>query len=87
MRMPRPPAVLGWPTILIPHGLGHKVKYARLVRRAASSPRAKAADSEGNRYYVQLILLQRQLERQRRANNPEHCDAKGRVNKHGKRRL
>jgi hypothetical protein len=126
--------------LCVHHGLGHKIKYARLVRRAAASPRAQGADSEGNRYYVQLILegtpyqkpknapgtdtvgldigpstiaivpragevtfkplceelapalrkkrrLQRQMERQRRANNPEHYDAKGRVKQQGKHRL
>ena len=31
--------------------------------------------------------LQRKMERQRRANNPENYDGKGRVNKHGKTRL
>jgi hypothetical protein len=134
------PARIDWNDPVVHHGLGHKIKYARLVRRAASSPRAKAADSEGNRYYVQLILegtpyqkpkdapgtdtigldigpstiaivarsgevtfkplcgelvpdmrkkrrLQRQMERQRRANNPEHYDAQGRVKKHGTHRL
>lgn len=134
------PALIDWNDPVVHHGLGHKIKYARLVRRTASSPRAQGADSEGHRYYVQLILrgtayqkpkhavgtdtigldigpstlaivpregavtfkplceelapnirhkrrLQRQMERQRRANNPEHYDAKGCVKKHGKRRL
>ena len=134
------PALIDWNDPVVHHGLGHKIKYARLVRRAASSPRAEAADSEGNRYYVQVILqgtsyqkpknapgtetigldigpstiaivarsgeatlkplceelapaigkrrrLQRQMERQRRASNPEHYDAQGRVKKHGKRCL
>jgi transposase len=110
------------------------------VRRKASSPKARGADREGYRYYVQLALegtphqkkkhtvgtevvgldvgsstiaivpqegeaelltfceelqpnarakrrLQRKLDRQRRANNPHNYDEKGRIKKHGKRRL
>src|SRR5215471_5568432 len=39
-----------------PHGLAQEIKYARLVRRRASSPRACGADREGERYRVQLLL-------------------------------
>ena len=116
---------------------GAPVKYARLVRRRASSPRAQGADREGERFFVQLALagmsyhkpkhtvgsetvgldlgpssiaivpreaearleplcaelrpdarairrLQRQMERQRRAANPEHYDERGRIKKRGK---
>ncbi|GHO82408.1 hypothetical protein KSZ_04140 [Dictyobacter formicarum] len=38
------------------HGLRHRIKYARLVQRAASSPRAAGADAQGYRYVVQLAL-------------------------------
>jgi hypothetical protein len=122
---------------VVAYGLGHEVKYARLVRRRASSPRARGADREGERFYVQLVLkglphhkpkhtagtdtigldlgpqslaivprqaeaqlvplcaelrpdarairrLQRRMERQRRAANPEHYDDKGRPKKRGK---
>ncbi len=31
--------------------------------------------------------LERKLDRERRANNPENYDEKGRIKKHGKRRL
>jgi hypothetical protein len=41
---------------VIAHGLAHPIKYARLVRRSASSPRAQGADREGERYFVQLAL-------------------------------
>ena len=41
---------------VVAHGLAHPVKYARLVRRSASSPRAQGADREGERYFVQLAL-------------------------------
>ncbi len=136
------PARIDWHDAVVRHGLRHPIKYARLVRRKASSPKAQGADSEGYRYYVQLILegkpyqkpkhtvgtgvvgldvgpstvaivpqheeaqlvpfceelqpdarakrrLQRKLDRQRRANNPENYDEKGRIQKHakGKRRL
>ncbi len=134
------PARIEWRDAVVRHGLRHAIKYARLVRRKASSPNARGADSEGYRYYVQLILegtphqkkkhtvgtgvvgldvgpstiaivpqqgearllpfceelqpdarakrrLQRKLDRQRRANNPDNYDEKGRIKKHGKRRL
>ena len=134
------PAIINWLDPVIQHGLRHKIKYVRLVRRKASSPSAQGADHDGNRYYVQLVLeghayvlpkheevskqtigldigpstlaivpregkvdlvtfceelapdarrkrrLQRKMERQRRANNPENYDEKGRVKK-GKGRL
>src|SRR5260370_39596650 len=41
---------------VVGQGLRHPIKYARLVRRKASSPKAQGADSEGYRYYVQLVL-------------------------------
>lgn len=134
------PALIDWHDPVVHHGLRHRIKYARLVRRKASSPKAQGADSEGYRYYVQLALegtpyqkkkhtvgtdvigldlgpstiaivpqegeaqllpfceelqpdarakrrLQRKLDRQRRANNPENYDEKGRIKKHSKRRL
>src|SRR6266446_3121011 len=131
-------ALIDWNDPVVAHGLAHPVKYARLVRRRASSPRAQGADREGDRYFVQLVLkglphhkpkhitgtdtvgldlgpasiaivprqaearleplcaelapdarairrLQRQMERQRRAANPEHYDEQGRPKKRGKR--
>jgi hypothetical protein len=130
-------ALIDWDDPVVAHGLAHEIKYARLVRRRASSPRAKAADRQGERYYVQLVLkglphhrpkhtvgsdtigldlgpssiaivprqaearlvplcaelqpdarairrLQRKMERQRRAANPEHYDERGRPKKRGK---
>ena len=135
------PALIDWLDPVVQHGLRHKSKYVRLIRRKASSTQAQGADCEGNRYYVQLVLeghaftkkkhektavetvgldigpqtlamvsregkadlvtfcqeletnarekrrLQRKMDRQRRANNPENYDEKGRVKKHGKTRL
>src|SRR5712691_7387483 len=131
------PARIEWRDAVVRHGLRHPVKYARLVRRKASSPKAQGADVQGYRYYVQLVLegtpyqkkkhtvgtevvgldvgpstiaivpqegeavllpfcqelqpdarakrrLQRKLDRQRRANNPENYDEKGRIRKGGK---
>ncbi|HEX6479684.1 MAG TPA: transposase [Ktedonobacteraceae bacterium] len=131
------PAIINWNDPVVKHGLDHRIKYARLVRRRASGPRAQGADREGQRYFVQLILagvphhkpkhsagtdtvgldlgpssiaivpreaearleplcaelrpdarairrLQRQMDRQRRAANPEHYDDKGRPRKRGK---
>jgi hypothetical protein len=133
-------AMIDWDDEVVSHGLRHRIKYARLVQRRASSARAKGADHEGYRYFVQLALegsphhkkkhlvgqdtigadlgpstialvpraaeaslslfceeltpdekeirrLQRQMERQRRAANPDNYDAKGRVKKQGKKRL
>jgi hypothetical protein len=136
----RIPAIIDWHDPVVKYGLDHRIKYARLIRRKASSPKAQGADCQGYRYYVQLALagtpyqklknmpghevigldlgpstlaivpregearlvplcqelrpnarkkrrLERKLDRQRRANNPQNYDEKGRVKKHGKRRL
>ncbi|WP_075164231.1 zinc ribbon domain-containing protein [Ktedonobacter racemifer] len=134
------PAVIDWKDEVVTHGLGHRIKYARLIQRPASSSRAAGADAQGYRYVVQLALegkphhkpkhtigksivggdlgpsslavvpqegearlevfcaelapqarairrLQRQMDRQRRAANPEHYDEKGRIKKQGKQKL
>jgi hypothetical protein len=135
------PAIIDWHDPVIQHGMRHKIKYVRLVRRKASSPSAQGADHDGNRYFVQLILegrafvkpkheqvgtdtvgldigpqtlalvgreeaadlvtfcqelapnakkkrrLQRKMDRQRRANNPDNYDQQGRVKKGDKKRL
>jgi len=136
----RIPAIIDWNDPVVKYGLDHRIKYARLVRRKASSPQAKGADCQGYRYYIHLILegtpyqklkkkpghdvigldlgpstvaivpregearlvplceelrpdarkkrrLERKLDRQRRANNPQNYDEKRRVKKHGKHRL
>jgi len=136
----RLPALIDWNDPVVKHGLDHHIKYARLIRRKASSPKAQGSDCQGYRYYVQLALegtpyqkkknapghevigldlgpstlaivpregearlvplceelrpnarkkrrLERKLDRQRRANNPQNYDEKGRIKKHGKRRL
>ncbi len=49
-------ALIDWDDPVVAHGLAHPIKYARLVRRRASGPRAHGADREGERYYVQLVL-------------------------------
>ena len=134
------PALIDWHDPVVKHGLDHRVKYARLVQRKASSPQARGADCQGYRYYVQLALqgipyhkpkhtvgsdtigadlgpstialvpreaeaslklfceqlapdeqkirqLQRQMDRQRRAANPDNYDDQGRIKKHGRKRL
>jgi hypothetical protein len=136
----RIPAIIDWGDPVMKDGLDHRIKYARLVRRKVSSPRAKGADAQGYRYSVQLALegnsyqkpknkpghdvigldlgpstlaivprmgearlvplceelrpdarrkrrLARKLDRQRRANNPQNYDEKGRVKKRGRQRL
>jgi len=130
----RIPALIDWDDPVIKHGLDQRIKYARLVRRRATSECAAGADREGNRYYVQLVVegvphqkkknavgtdtigldigpsslaavprrgpaqlltfceelqpnarkkrrLQRKMDRQRTANNPQNYDEKGRVKK------
>jgi hypothetical protein len=52
----RLPALIDWKDPVVTYGLAHRVKYARLIVRQASSPRARGADREGQRYSVQLAL-------------------------------
>ena len=49
-------AIIDWNDPTVSHGLDHRIKYARLLQRKASSPRAQGADAHGFRYYVQLVL-------------------------------
>ena len=130
-------ALIDWHDPVVQHGLRHPIKYARLIRRKASSPNAQGADVQGYRYSVQLVVegkphqkkkhtvgtdiigldlgpstiaivpregearllplceelkpdarakrrLERKLDRQRRANNPQNYDEKGRIKKRGK---
>jgi transposase len=133
-------ALIDWNDPVVKHGLDHRIKYARLIRRKASSTGAEGADCQGYRYFVQLALegtpphkpkhsvgsdtigldmgpstiaivprtgearlellcedlspdekalhrLQRKMDRQRRAANPDNYDQKGRPKKCGKRGL
>jgi hypothetical protein len=50
------PTVIDWHDEAVAHGLRHRIKYARLVQRRASSERAAGADRWGYRYFVQLAL-------------------------------
>src|SRR5258708_1630881 len=50
-------ALIDWKDPVVKHGLAHRIKYARLVRRKASSPQAQGADVEGYRYFAQLVLV------------------------------
>jgi hypothetical protein len=50
------PALIDWNDPVVKHGLAHRITYARLIKRRASSQRAAGADSQGNRYSVQLVL-------------------------------
>jgi hypothetical protein len=52
----RLPTLIDWHDPAVHHGLRHPIKYARLIRRKASSPKAHGADVQGYRYYVQLAL-------------------------------
>jgi hypothetical protein len=129
-------ALIDWSDPVVKYGLDHRIKYARLIQRKASSPRAQGADAEGFRYFVQLALqgvpyhkpkhtvgsdvlgadvgpstialvpqqaqarlevfceelapdekkvrrLQRKMDRQRRAANPDNYDEKGRIRSAG----
>src|SRR5207245_5794728 len=50
----RLPARIDWNDPVVKYGLDHRIKFARLIRRPASSPRAQGADCQGDRYFVQL---------------------------------
>jgi len=52
----RLPALIDWNDPVVKHGLDHRIKYARLIERPASSSRAQGADATGSRYFVQLVL-------------------------------
>jgi hypothetical protein len=52
----RLPAIIGWEDPVVTYGLHHRIKYARLLVRQASSARAEGADTAGQRYCVQLAL-------------------------------
>ena len=41
---------------MVTYGLAHRIKYARLIARQASSTHAQGADRAGQRYFVQLAL-------------------------------
>ncbi len=49
-------ALIDWNDPVVKHGLDQRIKYVRLLRRKASSSKAKGADSQGYRYYAQLLL-------------------------------
>ena len=48
--------IIDWNDPVVKYGLDHRIKYARLVQRKASSERAEGADAQGFRYVVQLAL-------------------------------
>ncbi len=50
------PALIDWNDAVVKYGLDHRIKYARLLQRKASSPKAAGADPEGFCYFVQLAL-------------------------------
>jgi len=52
----RLPAIIDWEDPVVTYGLSHRIKYARLLVRQASSSRAAGADAASQRYYVQLAL-------------------------------
>src|SRR6266566_9735866 len=49
-------ALIDWKDPVVKYGLDHRIKYARLLQRKASSPQARGADPFGFRYAVQLAL-------------------------------
>src|SRR5215467_6748219 len=44
-------ALIDWRDPVVKHGLAHRIKYARLIQRRASSKEAQGADREGYRYF------------------------------------
>jgi hypothetical protein len=49
-------ALIDWDDPVVTYGLAHRVKYARLIVRQASSFRVEGADAQGQQYSVQLAL-------------------------------
>ena len=49
-------ALIDWNDPVVKHSLAHRIKYARLLQRKASSAKALGADAQGYRYAVQLAL-------------------------------
>jgi hypothetical protein len=49
-------ALIDWDDPVIKHGIEKPIKYARLLRRRATSQQAQGADGEGYRYYAQLAM-------------------------------
>ncbi len=43
----RLPALIDWHDLVVCHGLKHSIKYARLVRRKASSPKVSRRTNKG----------------------------------------
>ena len=50
------PALIDWEDPVVTYGLAHRIKYARLIVRQASSAHAQGADQTGQHYFVQLAL-------------------------------
>jgi len=48
-------ALIDWNDPVVKYGLDHRIKYARLVRRPASSPRAQGADHQGDHYLLSRL--------------------------------
>jgi hypothetical protein len=48
-------AIIDWNDPVVKYGLGHRIKYVRLIQRKGS-PKAQGADAQGFRYFVQLAL-------------------------------
>lgn len=61
------PAIIDWNDPVVVHGLHHRVKYCRLVRRWASSVQAEGADQYGFQYAVQLVLEGRPYQKPKNA--------------------
>jgi hypothetical protein len=49
-------ALIDWNDPVVRHGLSHRIKFTRLLRRKAFSPRAAGVDCQGYRDSVQLAL-------------------------------
>ncbi len=49
-------ALINWNDPVVCHGLKEHIKFIRLIRKKASSPKAKGADIQGYRYYAHLAL-------------------------------
>src|SRR5260370_18578093 len=50
------PAIINWNDPVVKYGLDHRIKYPRLIRRRASSPRPHATHTQADPYAHHLLL-------------------------------
>ena len=62
------PTLIDWKDEVMTYGLRHRIKYARLIQRPASGPRADGADAQRDRY-ARVISIRRQAPPEEKAHH------------------